>query len=149
MGRAMLGLIADRASYSEYSGYEQVEKSDISTETQQTPSQKWSECLNVLLAAWKSSNIHDDESPNRKSLEHAMTWIHLLSKKYPSSPPTCIIPEPSGGIIVEQVTEKNGNQYIVELTFYNSGSAEITYYVNGKVKKLEPIQTRFEKQVDY
>ena len=80
----------------------------------------------------------DADSPNPDAVKSALSWLAVLRKQAP--PPTCIVPEPAGGIIVEWRSGSRG--LILELTFYNTGKAEWTEFVGGKVVNMKAIPSR-------
>ena len=117
-----------------------VGQDSIATEDQQTESPAWETCLNALLQVWSDSSSLAEPQPNRLAIAAAIDWIAFLRKRFPGAPPTCIIPEPGGGIIVERrVALPNGTECLCELTFYNDARAERTDYLNGRVSQMTSI----------
>lgn len=109
----------------------------IATEVQQLVNPEWNVCIDALIKIWKDPSSLSDPKPNRTSIEAALKWTIFLKKRFPSAPPTCIIAEPNGGIIVERrITSANGQEFLWELTFYNDGSAERTDYLDGRVLRM-------------
>lgn len=112
----------------------------IATEAQLKESPEWERCVDALLGIWSDPSPLDAPQPNRSAIEAAIEWVAFLRKRFPSAPPTCIIPEPDGGIIVERrVDLDNGHECVCELTFYNDGRAERTDYHDGRVLQLAAI----------
>ena len=112
----------------------------IATEAQQKESPAWEECIDALLKIWADpSTLGEgfDSQPKRSAIEAAVAWIAVLRKRFPGDPPTCITPEPDGGIIVERrVQLADGHDCLCELTFYNNGTAERTDYFDGRILDL-------------
>jgi hypothetical protein len=108
--------------------------------------QSWTESidalLGVLLDMWgqygrgNDGSIVDDEfTPTCDTIQAAIAWLAFLRRHVvPSLPPTCIIPEPGGGLIVEHRDQQR--RCVWELSLYNEGTAEFTVYQNGKVKDI-------------
>jgi len=112
----------------------------IATESQQKESPKWEVCVDALLRIWADSSSLDAPQPNRPAIEAAIAWVAFLKKRFPNDPPTCIIPEPDGGVIVERrVKLANGHECVCELTFYNDERAERTDYYDGRVLEMASI----------
>jgi|GEM_PF-648582 len=112
----------------------------IATESQTFENPEWGKCIDALLKAWNEPCGLGETPPNKKAIRLAMEWAAELKKQFPAFPPTCIIPEPNGGIIMErQIRLKNGDKRLYELTFYNNDKAEWTSYLNGKVLKIVPV----------
>ncbi len=118
-------------------GTSSEELESIATEVQMRADPEWDACIDALIKVWQDSSSLSDPKPNRSAIESALKWTIHLKKRFPSDPPTCIIPEPNGGIIVERrFTSANGGEYLWELTFYNHGSNERTDYVDGRVLRM-------------
>lgn len=115
----------------------------IATEVGLQESPEWRACIDALLRTWTeaSQGLQSDVVfPSRSAIQSALTWIAFLRMRFPFAPPTCIVPEPDGGLIVERrVTRPDGREYVWELTFYNDGPAEATTYVDGRVIELGQI----------
>lgn len=112
----------------------------IATEVQQKESPEWKDCVDALLRIWSDSSSLDAPKPNRSAIEAAIAWVAFLKKRYPSVPPSCIIPEPDGGIVVEwRVKSADGHESLWELTFYNDERAERTDYYDGRVMQMTAI----------
>lgn len=116
----------------------------IATESRQQESAEWEVCvdalLNALCRSWSDSSPVDAPQPNRTAIGAAIAWLAYLRRRFPTAPPTCIVPVPDGGVIVER-REKlaNGHECVCELTFYNDGHAERTDYYDGRVLQMLPI----------
>lgn len=120
---------------------------NIATESQQQESLAWEVCVDALLKIWTDSSSLGDPKPNRSAIEAAIAWVAFLRKRFPSAPPTCITPEPNGGIIVERrEVWPNGQVWLSELTFYNDGNAERTDYVDGRVMQMSMLPLRPQSQ---
>lgn len=120
-----------------------VGQDKIATEAQPLESPEWEICLDALLQIWSDSSPIGDPKPSRSAIAAAIAWVAFLRKRFPSAPPTCIVPEPDGGIIVERrATLPNGHECMCELTFYNDESAERTDYVDGRVVQMSSIPYR-------
>jgi hypothetical protein len=114
----------------------------IATEAQREDP-AWMDCVDALLKVWYESATPDDAQPNRGAIKAALSWVTFLRKRFPHDPPTCIIPEPAGGIIVERrITLADGRDCLCEFTFYNNGEAERTDYVDGRIKQMNSIPLR-------
>lgn len=114
-----------------------VEQDAIATESQQEERPEWELCIDALLQTWSALASLDVPQPSRSAIEAAIAWVAFLRKRFPSEPPTCIIPEPDGGIIVERrVRLANGRECVCELTFYNNGLAERTDYYDGRIVRM-------------
>ena len=115
----------------------------IATESQQKESPVWEICIDALLKIWEDSSAICDPQPNRQAIEAATRWVDVLRRRFPGAPPTCIIPEPEGGIIVERRQRlPNGQEVLCELTFYNDARAERTDYLDGHVLHMSSIPWR-------
>lgn len=120
-----------------------VSHDTISTESQQRVSPEWEACTDALLRIWEDTSLLDSPPPNRSAIAAAIAWVAFLKRRFPSAPPTCIVPEPEGGIIVERrSTTPNGQEYLCELTFYNDERSERTDYVDGRVVQIASIPRR-------
>ena len=117
--------------------------SGITTEAEPEENPVWDKIYNALLDLGvnaQSNAIQDGDHPNGMAISTALSWISFLRKQHPVDPPTCVIPEPSGGIIIERRARcRAGHDYLYELTFYNDGSAESTVYFDGRVVSMNPI----------
>jgi hypothetical protein len=112
----------------------------IATETAHRESPEWLKCIDELLKIWSDPSALGDTPPNQKAIDAGLSWIAYLRKRCPTAPPTCIIPEPGGGLIIDRRdTLADGRESIYELTFYNDGRAEMTVYVDGRVEILSDI----------
>jgi len=119
-----------------------AETDSIATELEQAESPLWEECMNALLDILHrfKSEATDNELPNPTAIHAALSWITFLRKEFPCQPPTYVVAEPGGGIIVERRARITGKDSLCELTFYNDGRAERTDYINGRVVEMLPIQ---------
>jgi hypothetical protein len=112
----------------------------IATETQPDVSPEWGNCIDALLGIVSDPTSIDTPRPNRSTIEAAFAWLAFLKKQFPSAPPTCIIPEPAGGLIIERrVNLANGHEVLCELTFYNDERAERTDYYDGRIIQIGPL----------
>lgn len=129
------------ASESKFAGQD-----SIATEAQQKESPAWEECIDPLLKIWTDpSQLGEgfDSLPKRCAIEAALSWLAVLRNRFPGDPPTCITPEPDGGIIVERrVQLADGHDCLCELTFYNNGEAERTDYFDGRILRMTSIPAR-------
>ena len=120
-----------------------VRLDSIDTEAQPSESPEWNKCLDALLQTLYAPSAIGDPPPNRSAIEAAIAWLNFLRKQAPWEPPTCIVPEPAGGVIVERrATLPDGREWVWELTFYNTANAERTDYVDGRVLQIVPIPQR-------
>lgn len=119
------------------------ERAGITTEAEPKEDPRWGESIDALLIAWSESaplQREGDERPCRVAIGEALSWAAFLRKRHPQAPPTCIVPEPSGGIIMERRSRApSGHDYLCELTFYNNGSSEITEYFDGRVQQIDSL----------
>ncbi len=125
------------SSESRFNGHD-----SIATEAQPLASPVWQDCIDSLLKLWVGAAMPPpawESPPNRRAIEAAIAWIAFLCKQYPNSPPTCITPEPAGGIIVERRVPTPNGDSLCELTFYNDGIAERTDYFNGRILQMNSI----------
>ncbi|MFO7904157.1 MAG: hypothetical protein ACQESR_20755 [Planctomycetota bacterium] len=119
-----------------------TDQDSIATESQQAESPAWAECIDALLRVFSECSAldSDDPRPNHVATRAALAWIAYLRNQFPQEPPTYIVPEPDGGLIVERrVTLPTREDCLCELTFYNDGHAERTDYVNGRIREINPI----------
>jgi hypothetical protein len=116
----------------------------IATESEPSESPAWEVCIDALLQLLTQSPTPGLEPPpNGDAIKAALSWVAFLKRRFPGDPPTCIIREPSGGVIVERRAQLlNGSDCLCELTFYNDGSAERTDYFNGKIRQMVSIPPR-------
>lgn len=116
----------------------------IATESELPESPAWKVCIDALLQLLMQSPTQGhDPLPTGDVIKAALSWLAFLKTRFPADPPTCIIREPSGGLIVERrVQLPNGNDCLCELTFYNDGNAERTDYFNGKIRQMVSIPPR-------
>lgn len=117
------------------------ENSIATTTASQRPPQ-WDNCLNALLGVRRDAarqQNRDTDAPSLEVLEAAMQWLVWLREFYPQLPPTSVIPEPAGGLIIE----RRAPEIIYELTLYNDLRAEMTYYENNKV--IDMIEVPFNR----
>lgn len=125
------------ADYSTH-GSQYAETDSIATELEQAESPSWEDCTNALLDILHrfGSEVTDNELPNRTAIDAALRWITFFRKDFPHEPPTYVVAEPGGGIIVERRARIAGEDRLCELTFYNDGHAERTDYLNGRVVRM-------------
>ena len=125
------------------SGNRFLENGGITTEAEPGENPIWGKIDNALLDMGVNAQTdasQDDDRPNRLAISAALNWISFLRKQFPLAPPTCVIAEPSGGIIIERrERSRDGHDSLYELTFYNNGSAESTVYVDGRIVCMNPI----------
>jgi len=118
----------------------------IATESVIGPNPEWDSCINALLDLWRSPEAHADgvaAPPSRNAIDAAIQWIRGLRESFPTAPPTLITCEPAGGIIMERRTRtREGDELIVEFTFYNNGTAESTSFQNGRVVLMQDLPFR-------
>lgn len=122
------------------------DESSIATEPRSTSDQAWAQCVDALRKAWKDPSVIEDgrvTPPTRNVIEAAIQWLRELREHAPLAPPTLIVPEPGGGIIIERRERTTtGDDVAVELTLYNHGEAEQTIYRNGRLVEMFPIPFR-------
>lgn len=120
-----------------------IGEATIATESAAEPDPKWDHCVDALLGAWRAASSGPEaaeDAPTRETVEAALAWLKWLIAHAPAAPPTLITSEPGGGIILERAgRSSSGDEYLSELTLYNSGQAEFTVYVNGRVVSMEQI----------
>jgi hypothetical protein len=120
-----------------------MRQNGIATEAHAVENSGWEESINALLDLKAQGQPGFEENaagPNDQAIETALCWLIFLRKRFPSAPPTCVIPEPAGGIIVERRASLPGGQdQLCELTFYNDGNAEQTDYLDGRIVRMVPI----------
>jgi hypothetical protein len=121
----------------------------IATETAPRESPEWDTCIDELRKIRSDASVLGDTPPNATAIDAGLRWIAYLRTHCPTAPPTCIIAEPGGGLIIDRrVVLSDGRESICELTFYNDGRAELTAYLNGRVESLMDISLNPETQVD-
>jgi hypothetical protein len=109
----------------------------IATETARWESPEWLKCMDELLKIRSDASALGDTPPNQKAIDAGLRWIAYLKKQCPTAPPTCIISEPGGGLIIDRRDVlPDGRESICELTFYNDGRAKMTRYLDGRVENL-------------
>jgi hypothetical protein len=109
----------------------------IATETGVRESPEWARCIDELLRIRSDTSMLGDTAPSQVAIDAGLVWIAELRGRFPMEPPTCIIAEPGGGLIIDRrVVLPDGRESICELTFYNDGRAELTSYVAGRVEAL-------------
>lgn len=114
----------------------------ISTEDKVEEHPEWKKCIDAMLAKLSIVNCNlnsSDDGPNTLSITNALKWLQVLRSKYPQIPPTCIVPEPGGGIIIQRISVTFRREWIAEFTLYNNGTAEYCRYESGKVVELKDI----------
>lgn len=113
------------------------ERDSIATESHQEEFPAWQKSIDALLELWKEPSIAaegGDEPPSRLAIEATISWLIVLRTRFPIDPPTYVVAEPGGGIIVERRTiSEGGYSRISELTFYNNGEVEFTVYLDGRI----------------
>jgi len=104
---------------------------------------KWDQCIDALLLTWKrapSAGPGAEPSPNGAVIEAALQWLMFLRERFPAAPPTLVGPEPDGGLIIERRdAATSGGEILEELTLYRDQRAEMTLYLDGKVKEMAEI----------
>jgi len=116
-----------------------VSSDGIATESQPEEDPAWEACIDALLELWDDPSrlANNGEPPNRRAIEAAIAWIAFLRGRFPAAPPTCIAPEPGGGIILERrVRSASGHDWLCELTLSNDGTAERTDYLDGRILQM-------------
>ena len=131
------------ASPSEDAGYGQRTTSIATVSPDAGVRSLWGSSIDELLALLKRTPPHhapDHDAPNQASIKAAITWLDRLRDRFPDAPPTMILPEPAGGLIIEcRIRLDAGTECIFELTLYNDRRAEWTVYVDGKVMEMTPV----------
>lgn len=102
---------------------------------------KWGQCIDALLGVRERAMLagqSSEDSPSPAVVEAALQWLVFLRDRFPAAPPTLVGPEPAGGLIIERrvVAVGGGQEILEELTLENNGRAEMTVYVDGKVKEM-------------
>lgn len=109
---------------------------EIATETRPTEDPDWEKCIDALLKLLrdKPEQVDDFVPPNQLTIWDALRFLQSYRQQNPFAPPTMIVPEPGGGLIIERrYTSTDGIKYIEEVTFYNDSPPEFTFYRNGKI----------------
>ncbi len=121
---------------------ETVSSAIPSSENAPALSPDWARCLDAVKAM-SSPSLRLEAPPNSRSIQLAVDWLSQLRWIYPNSPPTLVIAEPAGGIIVEQRGRlSDGTDQVTELTFYNHGDVEVTVYRNGRIESMKTIAAK-------
>lgn len=124
-----------------------LSQAGIATEIAPRESPEWDNCIDQLLRIRTDASALGDTPPNSQAIDAGLRWIAYLRKQCPTDPPTYIIAEPGGGLIIDRrVVLPDGQESICELTFYNDGRAEFTAYLNGRVESLTDIPLNPEPQ---
>lgn len=89
---------------------------------------EWEKCLDALRGM--------ADLQHRPSITAALLWLGSQRQQFPDDPPTCIIAEPDGGIIVERRVTTTWHEHVYEMTFYDDGSREQTEYCDGRIVKM-------------
>lgn len=114
--------------------------STIATTTAHPPAPQWEHCLDAMIDEHRRAarmTSRDEDAPSLEAIDAAMQWLVWLKQDFPHAPPTSVTPEPGGGLIIERrARQSDGHEVISELTLYNDGRAEMTYFVNGKVLEI-------------
>ena len=120
--------------------------SSIATTTAHQPAPQWEHCLDAMIDERRRAarmTSRDKDAPSLEAIDAAMQWLVWLKQDFPHAPPTSVSPEPGGGLIIERrARQSDGHEFISELTLYNDGQAEMTYFMDGKV--LEIIDVPFD-----
>lgn len=114
----------------------------IATEPAREVNPAWESCINALVDAWYLVDDGIVVPPNRAAISAACQWLIYLRSLYPSSPPSLIVREPNGGIIIQQRNRSiDGHEHLFELTLYNDGKAEVTQYIDGRIVTMRFVPT--------
>lgn len=111
----------------------------VSTEFNLQRHPAWDQSLHALMDELEAASLSaDNDNPSRNAIISAGNILAGLREKTPFFPPTLIIKEPCGGIIIEwQITNPVGDKYLQELTVYNDCRVEIIVFKNGKVIDMQ------------
>lgn len=91
----------------------------------------------LLNGAREAAPAGDEGVPNHTAYRNALEWLSKLRKCDPSAPPTTVMPEPAGGILLERRwTDMYGNRFVVEITCYNDGKSEYVVMRNEKILEM-------------
>lgn len=126
-------------SFTDMPNFSELAEARIATEANRCAEAGWQNAIDSLLTLWKEtgSDQKDESAPTQVSIERAITYLFRLRGLAPDSPPTLVVREPAGGIIIERCDEDPSyGQVIDEYTFYNDGKVEYTFYLNGKIVEL-------------
>lgn len=121
-------------------------------EPERTENPVWAACIRSLeLAKATSASVpHSADAPSLWVFITALTWLAAIRDIRPNDPPTSVVREPTGGLIVEwRASDANGDELIEELTFYNDGTIEVTLYRNCKVVEMQTIDRRQLPSVNF
>lgn len=114
--------------------------SSIATTTAHQPAPQWEHCLDAMIDERRRAArmpSRDEDAPSLEAIDAAMQWLVWLKQDFPHAPPTSVTPEPGGGLIIERrARQSDGHEFISELTLYNDGRAEMTYFADGKVLEI-------------
>lgn len=114
---------------------------DSSTMGKKPESQKWEQCIDALLGTLSSEFDADEAPPSRSTILSTLIFLQKSRRVAPFEPPTCIITDPRGGLIVERLTEPAvGHSQLFQYTFLNDGTADLTIYNDGIVEDIYQIE---------
>ena len=115
----------------------------IATESAPSPDPKWGHCIDALLdtlRALASEDEQEEDAPTHATVKAGLQWLQVLKSRFPGAPPTLVIPEPGGGLIIERRGHADaGEEVSVDITLYNDGRAENTVYRDGHVVHMAPV----------
>lgn len=83
----------------------------------------WDRCLDAL------TKLHGCEWCSTSVIECAIRWIEILRKRYPDKPPTLIIDNCDGGLILERTY----CDLIESIEILSDKTVEYTRFVDGEV----------------
>lgn len=95
-------------------------------------SPKWNEIYDGLILLWKNTPNRaqsDHEEPTRAAIQSALQIVLELKSRYPMLPPTGMMPDGSGGIILER---RDGN-ILRSFTFYSDGLSVLDIFNDGRM----------------
>ena len=139
MVKTMTAITQNIATWDQiYCSESQFEKQySIATESMPAENPEWEKCTSSLEEIWRDPSLLEDPRPNLQTIQKVICWLYYLRKIFPYNPPSCIIPEPTGGIIVDFRTKPAGGKEIIyEFTFCNDRKPEYTEYLDGRIQMM-------------
>ena len=120
------------------------DQGSIATELHPQANSAWDDCVDALLKLLSVGPWHLEEqfgeAPSRAAIKKSLSWLSRLKGQSPLAPPTCIVVDPEGGIIVERRDrDAAGRDRLRSITFKNDDSIEVVLFLDGRVAEIMTI----------